>query len=227
VSTGMASIQEIDECVLCLKTEWKRLFPEKPSPGICILRCVSAYPTKIEDCNLRTIPHIGQTWNVVPGLSDHTLTTATSVAAVALGARCIEKHITVARSLGGPDSTFSIEPDEFKKMMEDVRIAEAAMGTVHYGGSEGEVRIFRRSIFVTKDMKKGEQFQELTSFENGGNGNVRSIRPGNGLHSRHMSDIVGKYARVDISKGTPMDWELMTSTSVEESDEPTAKKQKK
>jgi len=112
-------------------------------------------------------------------------------------------------------------------MMEDVRIAEAAMGTVHYGGSEGEVRIFRRSIFVTKDMKKGEQFQELTSFENGGNGNVRSIRPGNGLHSRHMSDIVGKYARVDISKGTPMDWELMTSTSVEESDEPTAKKQKK
>ena len=122
-----------------------------------------------------------------------------------------------------------------------------------------QVRIFRRSIFVTKDMKKvshdqvllplytqtavqGEQFQELTSFENGGNGNVRSIRPGNGLHSRHMSDIVGKlasfnfsvtccmpgkYARVDISKGTPMDWELMTSTSVEESDEPTAKKQKK
>jgi pseudaminic acid synthase len=212
VSTGMASIQEIDETVQCLKTEWKRLFPGKPSPGVCVLRCVSAYPTKIEDTHLRTIPAVGNTWNVVPGLSDHTLTTATSVAAVALGARCIEKHLTMARSLGGEDATFSIEPDEFKKMMDDIRIAESALGHVHFGGSDGEVRIFRRSIFVTKDMKKGEQFVELTSFEDGGNGNVRSIRPGSGMHSRHMPDVVGKYARCDIEKGTPMNWDLISST---------------
>jgi len=211
VSTGMASVQEIDEAVSTLKKEWKKLNIE-PAPGVCVLRCVSAYPTNVEDSHLRTIPNVGQTFNVVPGLSDHTLTTATSVAAVALGARCIEKHLTISRDLGGEDATFSIEPAEFKKMMEDIRIAESALGWVQYGGTTGEVRIFRRSIFVTKDMKAGEQFTELTSFEDGGNGNVRSIRPGNGLHSRHMVDIVGKYARVDIKKGTPMDWELVTST---------------
>lgn len=196
ISTGMASVQEIDEAVSCLKANG--------CPGISILRCVSAYPTKPEDSHLRTIPNIGSTWGVVPGLSDHTLTTATAVAAVAIGARVIEKHFTMARSLGGEDATFSLEPAEFKKMVEDCRIAEAALGHVKYGGSEGEVRIFRRSIFVTRDMKAGEKFEE--------NENVRSIRPGNGMHSRHMDDIVGKYARVDIEKGTPMDWELLTST---------------
>lgn len=212
VSTGMASVQEIDEAVSCLKKEWRILFPHKPAPGICILRCVSAYPTRVEDSHLRTVPNLGQTFNVVPGLSDHTLTTATAVAAVALGARCIEKHITISRDLGGEDATFSIEPAEFKKMMEDIRIAEAALGHVHYGGIDGEVRIFRRSIFVIKDMKKGEKFEELTSFENGGNGNVRSIRPGNGLHSRHMVDIIGKYARTDLKKGAPLSWEAVTSS---------------
>merc|ERR1711865_268451 len=155
VSTGMASLQEIDEAVTTLKTEWRNLGIEQQ--GICVLRCVSAYPTKIEDTHLRTIPNLGETFNVVPGLSDHTITTATSVAAVALGARCIEKHFTMARALGGEDATFSIEPAEFKKMMEDIRVAEAALGYVKYGGTDGEVRIFRRSIFVTKAMKKGEK----------------------------------------------------------------------
>jgi len=207
VSTGMASLSDIEEALTKLK--------ENGCPAMCVLRCVSAYPTKVEDTHLRTIQKIEDVFGVVPGLSDHTLTTATAVAAVALGARCIEKHLTMSRSLGGEDATFSIEPAEFKKMVDDIRIAEAALGEVKFGGVEGEVRIFRRSIFAIKGIKKGEAFVE--------NENVRSIRPGCGMHSRHMVDIVGKCARVDIESGTPMDWDLVTR-SVEE---PVRKKSKK
>ena len=201
VSTGMASLMEIDECVRTLEGEWSRLRPGQPHPDLCVLRCVSAYPTDPADTHLRTIPNIAEAFGVVAGLSDHTVTTATAVAGVAIGARCIEKHLTISRELGGPDATFSIEPAEFKRMVEDIRIAEAALGEVQYGGVDGEVRIFRRSLFVTKNMEAGELFEE--------NVNVRSIRPGNGLHSRHMCDVVGKAAKGSIEKGTPMDWGLI------------------
>ena len=160
-----------------------------------------AYPAKPESANLLTIPNLSSTFNTVVGLSDHTLTTAVPVASTALGGRIIEKHFIIDRDEGGPDSAFSLNPSEFKKMVDDVRVVEKSLGRVHYGGVHGEVRMFRRSIFVIKDVKAGETFVE--------NENVRSIRPGNGLHSRHMVDIVGKKATRDIERGEPMTWHMV------------------
>lgn len=193
VSTGMASISEIDEAVKVLK--------DNGCPGIALLKCTSAYPAKPEQANLNTIPHLSKTFNCVAGLSDHTLGTAVPVTSIALGANIIEKHFTLRRSDGGPDSTFSLEPHEFKNMVDDVRNAEKALGKIHYGGVKGEVRIFRKSLFVVKDMKKGDEFIE--------NVNVKSIRPGDGIHSRYLSEIVGKKCSQDIEYGTPLSWKLI------------------
>ena len=121
--------------------------------------------------------------------------------ACALGARIVEKHFIKDRKEGGPDSEFSLEPAEFKEMIETVRVTEKAIGKIHYGGVKGEVRLFRRSLFVVKDIKKGEEFVEGV--------NIRSIRPGDGLHSRHMWDVVGRKASKDIEAGTPVSWELI------------------
>lgn len=193
VSTGMASLSEIDEAVKTLK--------DNGASGITLLKCTSAYPSRPEDANLATIKNLSDTFNVVAGLSDHTLGTAVPITANALGARIIEKHFIKSRNEGGPDSSFSLEPNEFKEMIDTIRISEKAIGNVHYGGVRGEVRIFRRSLFIVKDLKKGDKLIEGV--------NIRSIRPGNGLHTRHMWDFTGKKVSKDIEAGTPVTWDII------------------
>jgi len=193
VSTGMASLSEIEEAVRNLK--------EYGATGVTLLKCTSAYPAKPEDAHLATIKNLSETFNVLAGLSDHTLGIGVPVTACALGARIVEKHFIMDRKEGGPDSAFSLEPQEFKEMIDTVRVAEKAIGEVKYGGVQGEVRIFRRSLFVVKDMKKGDEFVEGV--------NIRSIRPGDGLHTRHMWDVIGRKASKDIEAGTPMSWNLV------------------
>jgi N-acetylneuraminate synthase len=155
-----------------------------------------------EQANLKTIPDIMRRFQVPVGLSDHTLEIAVPVAAVALGARIIEKHLTLSRKLGGPDRTFSLEPAEFGAMVEAVRTTEKSLGQVSYGpvGEEVKSLAFRRSLFVVRDVKHGETFTEE---------NVRSIRPGQGLHTRYLKQIMGRRAARDIERGTPLDWELI------------------
>jgi pseudaminic acid synthase len=152
--------------------------------------------------NLRTIPELSRRFGVPAGLSDHTMGISIPIAAVAVGACIIEKHITLSRSMPGPDSAFSLEPQEFKAMVEAVREAEKALGTVHFGVSEKEAgtRIFRRSLFVVQNVSRGEAFTAE---------NVRSIRPGQGLHTRHMTEVMGRRAARDIERGTPLSWELV------------------
>ena len=194
MSTGMAILGEIDEAV--------RAAREAGATQIALLKCTSSYPALPEEMNLRTIPHLAEAFGVVAGLSDHSLDIAVPITAVALGARIIEKHLTLSRSVPGPDSAFSLEPDEFKAMVDAIRTAENALGTVHYDVTEKEAasRVFRRSLFVVKDMKSGDPFTSE---------NVRSIRPGNGLHTRHLKEVIGRCAARDVSRGTPLAWELV------------------
>lgn len=193
VSTGMASLAEIEEAVNTLK--------QYGTTELLLLKCTSAYPSNPEDANLKTIGHLSDTFDILTGLSDHTIGITVPIIAYALGARLIEKHFISNRSNGGPDSTFSLEPQEFKEMIDSIRIAEKAIGKIHYGGVKGEVRLFRRSLFIIKDMNKGDIFIEGV--------NVRSIRPGDGLHTRFLSDIVGRKASKDIEMGTPLNWNLI------------------
>lgn len=192
MSTGMASLAEIEEAV--------RSFREAGGVQIALLKCTSAYPSPPEEMNLRTIPHLAESFGVPVGLSDHTLGIAVPVAAIALEACIIEKHLTLSRASGGPDAAFSLEPSEFKAMVEGVRTAEKALGHVNYEVTEKEKasRIFRRSLFVVEDMQAGEVFTEE---------NVRSIRPGHGLHTRHLSELLGYKAAQNIKRGTPLKWE--------------------
>jgi N-acetylneuraminate synthase len=195
ISTGMATLCEIQEAVEAARSHG--------AEDIALLKCTSSYPAPAEEMHLKTIPHLAEAFNVVSGLSDHTLDVAVPVASVALGACIIEKHFTLSRSRPGPDSAFSLEPHEFKAMVEAVRTAEQAIGSVHYGVTEREERsrVFRRSLFVVEDMLAGEIFTEK---------NIRSIRPGNGLPPKHMKLIVGRKAAADIRRGTPLRWELVT-----------------
>jgi N-acetylneuraminate synthase len=195
MSTGMATLQEIEEAVATAR--------QAGATQIALLKCTSAYPAPAEEMNLRTIPELARRFDVPVGLSDHTMGIAVPVAAVSLGACIIEKHLTLTRAAGGPDSAFSLEPAEFKAMVEAVRTVEKALGSVHFGVSEHESRsqVFRRSLFVVRDLKKGERFTAE---------NVRSIRPGNGLHTRHLAEVLGKTAALDIARGTPLSWELVS-----------------
>ena len=194
MSTGMGTIEEIEEAVTTARAAGAK--------QIALLKCTSAYPAPAEDMNLRTIPELARRFEVPVGLSDHTMGIAVPVAAVSLGATIIEKHLTLSRAAGGPDSAFSLEPGEFKAMVDGVRIAEKALGGVHFGISERErsSRVFRRSLFVVRDLKKGERFTA---------DNVRSIRPGDGLHTRHMAEVLGKTAARDVVQGTPLSWDLV------------------
>lgn len=194
MSTGMATLAEIDEAV--------RTIREAGGNQLALLKCTSAYPAPPEEMNLRTIPHLAKAFGVPTGLSDHTLDIAVPVAAVTLGACIVEKHFTLSRDIPGPDSAFSLEPHEFKAMVEAVRTAEKALGTVHYGVSEREAIscVFRRSLFVVKDMKAGEMFTAE---------NVRPIRPGYGLHTRHLEKVMGRHVSQDIKRGTPLTWDLV------------------
>jgi pseudaminic acid synthase len=190
MSTGMATLAEIDEAVITAK--------KAGCKEIALLKCTSAYPAKPEEMNLRTIPHMAEAFGLPVGLSDHTLGIAVPIAAVALGACIVEKHFTLSRAVPGPDSSFSLEPQEFKAMVDAIRTTEKAFGKISYEVTEHEAasRIFRRSLFVVKDMKAGDVFTE---------NNLRCIRPGYGLHTRHLGDILGKRASIDIEKGTPLE----------------------
>ncbi len=194
MSTGMATAEEIEEAVQSARAAG--------ATQIALLKCTSAYPAPPEEMNLRTIPEMARRFGVPVGLSDHTMGIAASVAAVALGACIIEKHLTLSRSIPGPDSAFSLEPQEFKTMVDAVRTAEKAVGRVQFGcGPKEEAgRAFRRSLFVVADVEEGEAFTEA---------NLRSIRPGNGLHPRHYGEVLGKTAARQIKRGTPLSWELV------------------
>lgn len=194
ISTGMATLSEIDEAVTAAR--------RAGATQIALLKCNSAYPAPPEEMNLHTMPHLAQAFDVPVGLSDHTLGIAAPVAAVALGACIIEKHFTLSRAAGGPDAAFSLEPHEFKAMVDAVRVAEKALGTVQYGVTESQAksRVFRRSLFVVKDVKAGEVFTEE---------NVRSIRPGHGLAPKCLKDVLGRRAASDIEWGTPLVWGLV------------------
>jgi len=191
MSTGMATLAEIDEAVTTLRQGGCR--------EIALLKCTSAYPASPLSMNLRTIPHLAQAFDTVSGLSDHSLGLAVPVAAVAMGASIIEKHLTLSRSVPGPDSSFSLEPVEFKAMVAAVREAEQALGAVSYAVTKQEEasRAFRRSLFVVRDIKAGELFTT---------DNVRSIRPGHGLHPRYLEMTLGRRATQEIEKGTPLAW---------------------
>jgi len=194
MSTGMATLEEIEEAV---KTARKA-----GATQIALLKCTSAYPAPVEEMNLRTIPELSRRFGVPVGLSDHTLGISVPVAAVAVGACIIEKHITLSRAEPGPDSAFSLEPDEFKETVDAIRVAEKALGEVHFGFSphEESSRIYRRSLFVVEDVRRGD----LLTMKN-----VRSIRPGHGLHTRHLQQVLGQRAACDIQRGTPLSWDLV------------------
>jgi pseudaminic acid synthase len=194
ISTGIADLCDIELAVKTCKKEG--------NDQISLLKCTSSYPAPFEDINLNTIPNLKQTFNTVVGLSDHTLGNSVSIASVALGAKIIEKHFILDRTLGGPDAEFSLEPEEFKNMVESIREVEKAMGKVSYEITEKikSSRDFSRSLFVVENIKKGEIFTEK---------NVKSIRPGFGLHPKYLNSVIGKKASNDILKGTPLNWNLL------------------
>ena len=194
MSTGIARLEDIDLAV--------RTCREEGNDKVILLKCISSYPAPYENMNLRVIPNMEQTFDCICGLSDHSMGTEIAVAAVSLGAKVIEKHFTLNRADGGEDSQFSMEPQEFAEMVREVRNVEKALGKVTYdlNAEQLDSRIYSRSLFVVKDIKKGEIFTE---------DNVRSIRPGIGMHTKHWEEILGKTARCDVKKGTPMDWKYV------------------
>jgi pseudaminic acid synthase len=194
MSTGMGSLDEIAQAV--------EVFRGAGGDALALLKCTSAYPAPAEEVNLRRIPHMAEAFGVPVGLSDHTMGGTVPAAAVALGACIIEKHFTRSREAPGPDSAFSLEPDEFKAMIDAVRIAEAAVGSVNYSLTEKEVasRVFRRSLFVVEDIVRGAVFTAE---------NVCIIRPGHGLAPKHIDKVLGKSASRDIDRGTPLSWEML------------------
>jgi len=194
LSTGMATLKEIKEAVETAK--------KAGAKDIILLKCVSSYPARPEEMNLRTIPDMAKRFNLPVGLSDHTIGVATSIAAVCLGAKLVEKHFCLSRKIETPDSFFSLEPKEFKLLVENIRIVEKALGEVHYGLTEEEKRsrIFRRSLFIIKDVKKNEKFTEE---------NIKSIRPSFGLLPKYLYEVIGKKAKKNIKKGTPLRWDMI------------------
>ena len=192
VSTGMATLEEIQLAVDTLHLHG--------CTQICLLKCTSAYPANVDSMNLATIAALKQQFNIPIGLSDHTLCHTAAVASVALGACVIEKHITNRRSDGGPDSSFSLEPEEFAELVRQVRMAESAIGKIHFGPNENDVNnvAFRRSLFAVADIEAGESFTAQ---------NVQSIRPGNGLAPKHLPKVLTATAVRAIPRGTPLSWD--------------------
>ncbi len=192
VSTGVATIADIDETVRVLRAAGCR--------DIILLKCTSTYPASPENTNLLTIPHLRQLHNCITGLSDHTMGIGASVAAVALGARVIEKHFTLRRADGGVDSTFSLEPEELQALVTETERAFLALGQIQYGIQPAEEKsvFFKRSIYVSKDIKKGEAFSE---------DNLKIIRPAIGLPPKFIDSVIGKTANTDLQAGTPLSWE--------------------
>lgn len=194
ISTGIAGLGQIEEAV----SACRRMGAE----DITLLKCTSAYPADPADADLRTIPSLAETFGCKAGLSDHTTNPAVAIAAVALGACMIEKHFILDRAIGGPDASFSLTPEEFSTLVDGVRVAEAALGQVRYGprGQAASNARYGRSLFIAADVAAGEA---LTPD------NLRSVRPGEGLHPRHYRELLGRRLRVPAAKGTPMNWSLL------------------
>jgi len=194
MSTGVASIADIQESVGILR--------KNGCKDLVLLKCTSTYPATPESTNLLTIPHMAALFDCQIGLSDHTMGIGAGIAAVALGARVLEKHFTLRRADGGVDSSFSLEPEELKNLVVESERAFLAMGKVNYILSEKEQKSlqYKRSLYVIEPMKSGEVFSEL---------NVSSIRPSNGLHTRYYEEILGKTATQDIEAGTALSWGLV------------------
>lgn len=194
ISTGMADLGEIGEAVATAR--------RAGAGGVVLLHCVSAYPAPPEDANLATIADLAARFDVVAGLSDHTLGTAVAMAAVAVGARVIEKHVTLARADGGPDSAFSLEPAELRQLVDGCRASFSALGRITYDREPSEQGnlMFRRSLYAVRDIGPGET---LTAD------NVRSIRPGHGLAPKHLPAVLGRRARTGIARGTALAWSLV------------------
>lgn len=195
ISTGMASVAELDETVKAAR--------EAGCSDLVLLKCTSTYPAAPENTNLLTIPHLRELFNCEVGLSDHTMGIGVPVASVALGASVIEKHFTLNRSDGGVDASFSMEPDEMRALVIETERAWQALGRVSYGPTEKEKASlqFRRSLYVSKDMQAGERFSSE---------NLRAIRPGLGLPTKYMETFLGKHASRAILKGTPLSWDLLS-----------------
>lgn len=195
ISTGMASLGEIDEAV--------RTARANGCEDIILLKCTSTYPATPENTNIRTIPHMREAFGTLVGLSDHTMGLAVSMASVAMGACLIEKHFTLARADGGVDSTFSLEPAEFKQLRIESERAWQSMGQVTYGGTAAETRsrVFRRSLYIAQDMKEGDT---LTAE------NLRIVRPGIGLPPKYFDILIGKKVSRNAKAGTPMSWDLIS-----------------
>lgn len=194
ISTGIATIGEIKEAVDTCK--------EVGNHDITLLKCTSSYPSPYEDMNILTIPNLKETFGVNVGLSDHSMGHAVALGAVALGAKVIEKHVILDREIGGPDASFSMNIDEFKEMVDNIRNLEKALGTVSYDLDEKRLknRELSRSLFFTQDMRTGDIITEK---------NMRSIRPGYGLHPRYYNEILGKKVTKDVERGTPVDWSFI------------------
>ena len=194
LSTGMASLSEIDEAV--------RVARDAGAQDVALLRCNSGYPTPLDEMDLRTIPNMIDTFGVPVGLSDHSPGIEAAIVARSLGACILEKHFVLDRSMGALDAEFSLEPDEFASMVRAVRNAEKMLGGVRYGPTQREMHSLehRRSLFITEDLAAGEV---LTTE------NVRSIRPGHGLAPKHLVDVLGASVRTDVVKGTPLTWDLI------------------
>lgn len=194
LATGVAEIDDIDLAIKICK--------EENNNDVILLKCVSAYPTPYEDINLASIPTLARKYDCILGLSDHSMGSTVPVGAAALGIKMIEKHLTLKRSDGGPDSAFSMEPDEFKKMVDDIRIIEKSIGSSEYKLTElqKKERGGSRSLFVVQDIKAGETITTQ---------NVRSIRPNAGLHTMYYEEVIGKTVIKDVPMGTPLTWDII------------------
>lgn len=195
ISTGMADAEEIQEAIDAAR--------EGGCKELAILHCVSGYPAPAEDYNLRTVPDMIQRFGLVTGLSDHTLDNTTAIASVALGASIIEKHFTLDRSGGGPDDSFSLEPNELEALCRESKTAWAALGRVDYGrksSEQGNVQ-FRRSLYFVRDMNAGE----IITADS-----IRSVRPGYGLPPKYMESITGKILAVSVKCGSPVRWDVIS-----------------
>ncbi len=195
ISTGIAEKEDIELAI--------KVCREAGNNEIVLLKCTSSYPAPIEEANLLTMKDMNKTFGVITGLSDHTMGITAPIVAATLGAKVIEKHFILDRSIGGPDAAFSLEPTEFSNMVQGVREAEKALGEVTYALTEKSRsgRVFARSLFVVKDIRKGEEFSSE---------NIRSIRPGYGLLPRFLDEVIGKTAERDIKRGTPLSWDMIS-----------------
>jgi pseudaminic acid synthase len=194
MSTGAATISDIDEAVRVLRANG--------CADLVLLKCTSTYPATPENTNILTIPHLRDLFNCHVGLSDHTMGIGAAIASVALGARVVEKHFTLRRADGGVDSAFSIEPEELKNLVIESERAFLSLGVIQYGVQEAEKKslLYKRSLYIAKDVKAGENFTTE---------NIRAIRPGDGLQPKYYDLVLGKKAKHDIKKGTPLTWDLL------------------